>query len=220
MAADKTLKEQIAWLVRAAVVMHLLAFSWVALEPVKLVTLGSADLLAKIQEIAVPGSISLAVIILTKLVLLGLVPPNLRDRLIHLRWHYPLPGAAAFSRIGPQSSRVDMGIVAERFGPLPDGPEEQDRLYYRIYRKFRDEIGVVDAHRSYLAARDIATINLLVFLSAPWLAIWTTGDVRRALVYALILIGAYLLFAVAAKNYAYRMVQNTLACASLEASDA
>jgi hypothetical protein len=219
MAAEKTLKEQNAWLVRAAVVVHLLIFSWFALEPIKLVTLSHDQLLAKVQESLVPGSISLAVIILTKMVLLGLVPPNVRDRLVHLKWNNPLPGAAAFSRIGPGCSRVNLDAVGSKFGPLPEDPSEQDRLFYRIYREHRDEIGVLDAHRSYLATRDIATINLLILISAPWLAWWMTGNGGRAAFYALGLLGAYLLFAVAAKNYAERMVQNVLACASCGKAD-
>lgn len=214
MAADKTLKEQNAWLVRASVLVHMLAFSWVALEPLTLVTLNHEQLLDKIREAAVPGSISLAVIILTNMVLLGLIPPNLRDRLVHLRWNNPLPGARAFSRIGPKSSRVDLAVVDTKFGPLPDEPADQDRLFYRIYREHREEIGVLDAHRSYLATRDIATIDVLIFLLAPWFALWMTGDAKRAGVYALGLLAAYLLFAIAAKNYALRMVQNVLACAS------
>lgn len=214
MTADKTLKEQNAWLVRAVVVVHLAVFSWVALEPIKLVTLGREELLDKIQEALVPGSISLAIIILTKMVLLGLIPPSLRDRLVHLRWTNPLPGASAFTRIGPRSSRVDLPAVGAKFGPLPEEPAEQDRLFYRIYREHRDEVGVRDAHRSYLATRDIATINVLLLIVAPWLAWWMTGDAHRAGVYALGLLGSYLMFAVAAKNYAQRMVQNVLACAS------
>lgn len=214
MAADKTLKEQNAWLVRAAVIVHMLAFLWIALEPIKLVTLSHEQLLDKIQEAAVPGSISLAVIILTKMVLLGLIPPNLRDRLVHLKWHHPLPGAGAFSRVGPNCARVDLDAIGAKFGPLPEDPAEQDRLFYRIYWEHRDEIGVQDAHRSYLATRDIATINLLILAIAPWFAWWATGDARRAAFYALGLAVAYLLFALAAKNYAHRMVQNVLACAS------
>jgi hypothetical protein len=217
MAADKTLKEQNAWLVRAAVIVHMLAFSWVALEPLRLVTLSHEQLVDKIQEAAIPGSISLAVIVLTKMVLLGLVPPNLRDRLVHLKWNNPLPGARAFSRIGPRSSRVNLAAVDKKYGPLPDEPTDQDRLFYRIYLEHREEIGVLDAHRSYLATRDIATMNILIFLLAPGFALWMTGDAKRVGLYALGLLAAYLLFAIAAKNYAQRLVQNVLACASTTA---
>lgn len=73
---------------------------------------------------------------------------------------------------------------------------------------------MLDAHRSYLATRDIATINVLLLIPAPLLALWMTGDVHRAGIYGLALLGSYLVFAVAAKNYAQRMVQNVLACAS------
>jgi hypothetical protein len=73
---------------------------------------------------------------------------------------------------------------------------------------------VLDAHKSYLAARDISTINLiLLFLLIP-LAGWFLEDYKRTAMYALTMLGAYAVTCVVAQVYGKRMVQNVLAVAS------
>lgn len=211
MADAKSLKEQNAWLVRAAMIAHIAAFGWIAAEPAELVRSGPAQLAAKLEAMAVPGSASLGLIVIASLVLLGLVPPNLRDRLVHLRWRDPLPGSRAFTRVGPTSSHVDMATLQARLGPLPVDPAEQNRLFYRLYRPLRDDVGVCDPHRRYLAARDVATITALLIVPLPLLAAAVNGNAGRSALYAAGLLAAYLACAVAAKNYGWRMVQHVLA---------
>jgi hypothetical protein len=214
MAEPKSLKEQNAWLIRAVVIAHLVTFAWIALKPLQLISLSRGELLTRLEASALPGTVSLGMIMIAALILLGALPAKWRDRLIHLRWSNPLPGARAFSVFGPDSSRVDMTMLASKYGTLPSAAAEQDRLFYKIYSEHRDETGVLDAHRSYLAARDIGTINAILAITLPWIALWATGDWQRCAVYMLIMLGAYLLCAVAAKNYGARMVENVLATAS------
>jgi len=224
MAETKSLKEQNAWLIRAAKIAHMAAFAWIALEPRKLITVGSVNLAKKMEALAVPGSASLGLIVIASLLLLGLIPPLWRDRIIHLRLHHPLPGSRAFTLIGPRSSHVDMQRLTGRLGQLPTEPAEQNRLFYRIYKPLRDDIGVCDAHRRYLAARDIGTITALLAIPLPILAFIGTHDFARSAIYALLLFATYLLCAIAAKNYSWRMVQHVLAITaasdSAEAPDA
>lgn len=211
MAETKSLKEQNAWLIRAAMIAHVVAFAWIALEPAKLVEAGPVQLTAKLESMAVPGSASLGLIVIASLVLLGLVPPNWRDRLIHLRWAHPLPGSRAFTQVGPTSSHVDMDALSAKLGTLPTDPGQQNRLFYRIYKPLRDDVGVCDPHRRYLAARDIGTITALLVVPLPLLAVLINNNAARSGTYATCLLLAYLCCAVAAKNYGWRMVQHVLA---------
>lgn len=215
MSETKSLKEQNAWLIRAAMIAHMAAFAWISLEPSKLIAIGSVNLAKKLEEFAVPGSASLGLIVIASLLLLGLAPPLWRDRIIHLRWHDPLPGSRAFTHIGPQSSHVDMRCLTERLGVLPTTPTEQNQLFYRIYKPLRDDIGVCDAHRRYLAARDIGTITSLLIIPLPILALIGTHNLGRSAAYALFLFATYLLCAIAAKNYSWRMVQHVLALSAV-----
>jgi hypothetical protein len=214
MSAGKSLKEQNAWLIRTALIVHALAFAYVVFQPLPIVQFVEPGIGQKLQEFLAPGSISLGIIALTRLALLGLIPPQLRDRLVHWRWANPLPGARAFTKLGPADSRVDMKNLQKSYGPLPSDPVKQDRLFYSIYKSHADDVGVLDAHKSYLAARDIATINLLLFFMLAPLAWYAVGNHARIAAYAIALFASYAVMSIAAQAYGTRLVQNSLAVAS------
>jgi len=125
----KSLKEQNAWLIRSALLLHAAAFAFVVCQPLPLAQFADPATLRKLQDFAAPGSLSLAIIALTRLVLLGLISPQLRDRLIHWRWSNPLPGARAFTKLGPADQRVDMKKLAKKHGKLPTDGGEQGRIF-------------------------------------------------------------------------------------------
>ncbi|NIJ43373.1 hypothetical protein FHS78_003688 [Parvibaculum indicum] len=217
MADGKSLKEQNAVLIRAAMIGHIVAFAWIAAEPLHLLSMNGPALVARLEAAAVPGTAAFGLIVVASLLLLGLINPNWRDRIMHWRWHDPLPGCRAFTSVGPHSSHVDMELLEAQYGPLPLAGKEQNKLFYRIYREFRDDVGVLDAHGRYLAARDIGLITALVVVPLPVLAWWASGNGKHALVYGVVLFLLYMLCAVAAKNYSWRMVQHVLALASSKA---
>lgn len=218
MAEQKTLKARNAALIRIAVVGHLISFAWFAGEPLRLTRMAGPSLATRLESLAAPGTIAFGLITIASLLLLGMINPVWRDRLIHWRWNDPLPGCRAFTLIGPTCSHVNMDRLEANFGPLPTNGAKQNQLFYRIYRTYRDEIGVLDAHGRYLAARDIGTITALVMLPLPWLAWWASGNAGRAFYYGVALLAVYCLCALAAKNYSLRMVQHVLALASSETS--
>jgi hypothetical protein len=214
MSTGKSLKEQNAWLIRTALVIHAVAFAYIVFEPFPIAQMTETGFARKLQDFLAPGSISLGLIALTRLVLLGMIPAQLRDRLIHWRWVQPLPGARAFTQIGPADARVDMNKLQKKYGPLPTDPAEQNRLFYSVYKKQADDVGVLDAHKSYLAARDLGTINFLLFVFLAPLAAWFTEDRRRMAIYVIFLFVAYVVMCLAAQVYGTRLVQNSLAVAS------
>lgn len=214
MAEGNSLKQQNAWLIRAVMIGHFVAFTWVAANPLRLPSLSQASLLATLEAAAAPGTAALGLIVVASLLLLGMIPPSLRDRLIHHRWTDPLPGYRAFSEVGPKSGHVDMRVLEGAFGPLPEAGSDQNLLFYKLYRSHSNDIGVRDAHGRYLAARDCGTITAILTVTLPWLALWATDDIRLSATYAIALVTVYLLFSVAAKNYSWRMVQHVLALSS------
>lgn len=214
MAEEKSLKEGNAGLIRAAMIGHIVAFAWIAAEPMRLLKMDARSLTAKLDAAAAPGTAALGIIVVASLLLLGMINPTWRDRLMHWRWQDILPGCRAFSRVGPATSHVDMAALEQRYGALPTDGEAQNKLFYGIYREYRNEVGVLDAHGRYLAARDIGTITAILTLSLPWFAWWASGDGIRSLGYFFALAGIYSLCVIAAKNYSWRMVQHVLALAS------
>jgi len=214
MAEGKSLKEQNAGLIRATMIGHAVAFVFIAAEPLSLLSMDGRTLAARLEAAAAPGTAAFGLIVVASLLLLGLINPGWRDRIMHWRWRDPLPGCRAFTSVGPSSSHVNMAVLDAQYGPLPLAGKEQNQLFYRIYRRFRDDIGVLDAHGRYLAVRDIGTITALVMLPLPWLAWWASGNGGQALAYGGVLFMVYVFCVVAAKNYSWRMVQHVLALAS------
>lgn len=218
-AEGKSLKKQNAGQIRAAMIGHMLAFVWIAAEPARLLNMDEASLLNQLKSGAAPSAAAVGLIAIASLLLLGMINPNWRDRIIHLRLRDPLPGCRAFTSVGPASSHVNMEQLEKTFGALPKIGAEQNRLFYKIYRDHREDISVLDAHGRYLAARDIGTITALVMLVLPWLAWLASGNTTRSFAYGVALIAVYGLCAWAAKNYSWRMVQHVLALASSKTSD-
>ncbi|MXO60916.1 hypothetical protein GRI89_15340 [Altererythrobacter salegens] len=214
MAEGRSLKEQNAWLIRAAMVGHFLAFVWVTTEPIGLLSADRATLTNQLEAFAAPGTAALGLIVIASLLLLGFIPPIWRDRIMHWRWKDPLPGSRAFSKIGPAAANVDMRKLRTEHGAFPRAGDKQNALFYSIYRSHREDVGVLDAHGRYLAARDIGTITALLSVTLPWLAWWATEELVKSAIYGASLLVIYALCVVASKNYSLRMVQNVLAAAS------
>lgn len=107
-----------------------------------------------------------------------------------------------------------MARLASCYGSLPSDPDEQNRLFYKVYRAHANEVGVLDAQKSYLAARDIGIINLILFLLLPSFAWWATGNREEVVTYAAPLFVSYLVMAITAQVYARRFFENVLAAAS------
>lgn len=214
MTEANSLKEKNAGLIRAAMIGHIIAFAWIAADPLRLLSMDGHAFAARLDAAAAPGTAAVGLIVIASLLLLGMINPNWRDRIIHWRWRDPLPGCRAFTGIGPQSSHVNMAVIDAHFGPLPTECDEQNKLFYKIYREHRDDIGVLDSHGRYLAARDIGTITAILAISLPWLAWWATGNFWRSAAYGATLLATFGFCAIAAKNYSWRMVQHVLALAS------
>lgn len=214
MTATSSLKDQNKTLIRTAIVVHCIAFIWAVMQPQTLNFSSISSILSGISASLVPGAIGLGVVALASLVLLGVIPPKRRDQLIHWRGENPLPGSRAFTKIGPEADHVNMAELQRRYGPLPSDEGVQNKTFFSIYNQFREIAGVVDAHRRYLAARDIGTITATLAPLLPLIALFSTGDVARSLVYAVALVGFYVACAIAAQNYSLRMIQHVLAAAS------
>lgn len=148
------------------------------------------------------------------LVLNGLLSENNKARLVFWRMRVPLPGCRAFARYMHEDPRVDPKVLETRFGPLPSAPDDQNRLWYRIYQAYSGEPSVTDAHRSYLATRDTATLTALFLLTFVPVGIFLAQNLVLWIFYAGAMAIVYLLTSQAARNYGQRLVTNALALGS------
>lgn len=211
MADQKSLKEQNLWLINIAVLLHIIVFFWITVQPIALFDLKQDELLKRLQSLLAPGAVSLGVICILRLVLLGMIPSGLRDNFVHWRTKHTLPGSRAFTKIGVDDPRVNLDLLAKIHSSLPTDPAEQGQLFYQIYKKRQSETGVLDAHKSYLAMRDISILNLMSLLTLSPMAYYMIGSAQDVIGYVLTLVLVFFLTSFAAQNYARRMVENVLA---------
>lgn len=133
-----------------------------------------------------------------------------KARLVFWRWHNPLPGSQAFTLYGPKDARIDMAHVEQVAGTLPTDPEEQNRVWYRLYKTVRDLPAVAGVHREYLLLRDFSSLLVLILVALPALGWWWGMPLRLVGIHALGLVMEYLLVRRAACRAGRRLVVSVL----------
>jgi hypothetical protein len=151
------------------------------------------------------ASIPLAVIIFA-----GLLSDTNKARLVFWRWRQPLPGTRVFSELIATDSRIDLTALKKDIGRFPRAPQEQNALWYKLYRKHKMTRSVWESHKVYLLTRDMSAIAALaVFLFSVGMEI-AGVDLRTTVTYFVLLVAQYVLIAKAAHNYGNRFVLNVV----------
>ena len=104
-------------------------------------------------------------------------------------------------------------------GRFPRTPSKQNELWYRVYKKHKNEPAVVDSHRSFLLTRDIAIMTFLLAVGVGIFVFLFPEIPDGFLVYFLSLVIFYFFAAVASQNYGRRFTLNVLAEESSEIRD-
>lgn len=181
-----------------------------------LVTTQQVDPVAWIGSIQgnLKGSLPIALALVLTGILNSQVSPMTKARLVFLEWEHPLPGSQAFTKFMHRDVRIDATALDRKFGPLPTEPQEQNRHWYRIYQRVKDQPSVADASKGYLFGRDYATLMVLAILLFGTLSLVLVKSPLAYIGYTAALIVQYILAANSARNHAVRLVTNTLAIAS------
>ncbi len=147
-------------------------------------------------------------------VLNGIISSNQKSILVFWRIKHPLPGSRAFSFHGGRDARIDINRLEQLYGILPVTPENQNSLWYKIYRKNSLEVSVYQSQKDFLLARDLVSLAFLYIICAglPMLFI-ATWPLR--LYYLFFLLAEYLILVRIAQNHGRRFVTNVLAVESV-----
>lgn len=140
----------------------------------------------------------------------GLLSSNQKAVLVFWKFKNPLPGSVAFSRISKEDPRIDRKKLKEIYGSLPKNPLDQNKLWYKIYRKNSLDIVISESHRAFLLARDLTSLCFLfiVFIGFPAILI---ASRPISVYYFCFLLVQYLLVVKGAQNRGRRFVANVLA---------
>ena len=136
---------------------------------------------------------------------------NNKARLVFWKWLHPLPGSRAFTEYASMDARIDSDALQNHQNPLPTEPEKQNALWFKWYREFQTEPGILQVHREYLFTRDYACIAFLILFGLGPLAFWQMESVMVAGAYSIALLAQYLLVRRAARNHGVRFVTSVLA---------
>ena len=119
---------------------------------------GNWIVLAQSLGSAVPSGIGIA---LTGIINAQLTS-DVKARIVFLRWNNPLPGSEAFSKHIKCDPRIDVKALEKSHEPFPSDPDEQNALWYKLYKSVESEPAVLQVHRAFLFARDYTSLSLIV----------------------------------------------------------
>ena len=134
-----------------------------------------------------------------------------KARLVFWKWSKPLPGCYAFTEYMSSDSRIDKEALQKHQDPLPTDPDKQNALWFKWYREFQNEAGIIQVHRKYLFARDYAGISFLLIVGLGSLALWQMESFSVRSIYLAFLLLQYLMVRQAARNHGVRFVASVLA---------
>ncbi|MBU0607832.1 MAG: hypothetical protein KKI08_08080 [Armatimonadetes bacterium] len=205
MSQENSLKQKNLGYVSAYLILNAVAFLLVNNLPT---APGSWGNLLDLEKCVKTGTGALG-LQLFALLLSYVVPVGIKNVLVFWRVRHALPGCRAFSVYACRDPRVDLQAI-ERTLSLPTDPDDQNRIWYGLFKKVENETVVLQAHGRYLLFRDLTAIAaLLVPLLAVPTFVLSTGIVPW--VYAGLLVGGFLALSLAGRNAGQRFVCDVLA---------
>jgi hypothetical protein len=144
----------------------------------------------------------------------AVIGPLTKARIVFFRWKHPLPGSEAFSKYVHEDHRTDIVELNKWYGPLPDDPDRQNRLWYKLYKQFEEEPSVSQAHKEYLFTRDYAALALYLLAGFGGAGFLILDSFVFACGYFILLVLQFFIALKAARTHGKSFVTNVLALAS------
>ena len=145
------------------------------------------------------------------LLIVNVLPHDVKSMLVYWKPLGVLPGSEAFTKYGPRDPRIDMAALKKNVGALPTESTEQNSKWYKLYKQVPNEPEVQEAHKLFLMYRDMAVLSLPLVALVP-LSLNVAGVSNSTLALAAgLFVGQYLLTALSARWSGIRFVCNVLA---------
>lgn len=145
------------------------------------------------------------------LLIVNVMPHDVKSMLVYWKPLGVLPGCEAFTKYGPRDPRIDMVALKKNVGALPTESTEQNSKWYKLYKQVPNEPEVQEAHKLFLMYRDMAVLSLpLVALVPLCLNVASVSNSTLALAAGLFVV-QYMLTALSARWSGIRFVCNVLA---------
>lgn len=190
------------WYVALAMADAILLALFVAPE---LVTMATAT------QLGVYRALSAALIPVLVLLIVNVLPSNVKAMLVYWKPLGVLPGCEAFTKHGPADPRVDMVQLKKNVGALPTDAEAQNSKWFRLYKLVENQIEIAAVQKDFLMYRDMAVLSLPLILFAPLGLFFADASENAMWGAAGLFFTQYLLTAISARHAGERFVCNVLA---------
>ena len=148
-----------------------------------------------------------------------MLPRQLKDALVYLRWPHAAPGHRAFSVHALRDIRVDYDRLKAETPELQNQsiltPEIENKVWYRLFKTHEKAPAVSHAHRMWLMYRDLTTLAYLFFGAFVTVYLYIKPEVNWALYLAIFSL-ELLIFWRVAWNSGVQLICNVLALASIK----
>ena len=145
------------------------------------------------------------------LLIVNVLPQDVKSMLVYWRPLGVLPGCEAFTKYAPRDPRIDMVALKKNVGALPTESTEQNFKWYKLFKLVPNEPEVQEAHKLFLMYRDMAALSLPLVALVP-LSLNVAGVPNSTLFLAAgLFVVQYLLTTLSARWSGIRFVCNVLA---------
>lgn len=207
-AASKTLKsENFGWLCTLMMLDLVVMCALVVPGLIETATTSRIVMVRSVTSVLLP---------IMPLLLVHTLPHLAKARLVFWRWSYPNPGSRAFSVYLYRDDRINAEQLRKNVGAFPSEPREQNARWFSLYKQSENEASVLDAHKSFLLYRDIATVSfLLLIITAVAFPLFGFSGVKTGQA-IFVLATQYFLAAAAGRFTGERFICTVLALHSLK----
>ena len=199
---ERSLKSlNVKWLVSMAFADAVVIFLFIVPEI-------NNDILTTLAMIRGLGTVVLPVLVL---LIVNVLPYNIKAMLVYWKPLGWLPGSEAFTKYAPRDERIDMVALKRNVGALPTDPKDQNSKWFKLYKLVESQTEVAAAQKDFLMYRDMAVISLPLIGLVP-LGLWLAGRAAGVLLFAAALFAVqYVIAAISARHSGIRFVTNVLA---------
>ena len=99
---------------------------------------------------------------------------------------------------------------------LPENPKEQNKVWYRLYLKYKDNVIIGEVQRNYLITRDFTVFTAILIPLTLASHIIITTDLKRILMHLTFLLILFFVLSISSRNYGKRFVADVIVKASHE----
>lgn len=147
------------------------------------------------------------------LVILNLIPSNIKEILIFWKTKNRLPSYRWKNKIAIKDSRINIKILNKKYGKQIS-PQKQHDIWYKAYQKFKGDEVILESQKDYLFARDlcITTILLIPIIIVIYIygRIYLNLELQFIIINIMILSILYIILNIVSRNNSNRFVCDVL----------